>query len=154
MIVFDLECTPGGHRFEGWFASSEAFAQQFERGLVRCPHCDCTNVSKALMTPNLGRKGNQAATMQSVPKPVSSAPLAPQVQELMGKLARMQAEALKGSRWVGAGFAEESRAIHYGEREAEVIHGQATPDEARQLLDEGIALTPLPFPIAPPDEVN
>ena len=66
----------------------------------------------------------------------------------------MQASALKDSTWVGEKFAAESRAIHYGEREAETIHGKATPQEARELFDEGIKVTPLPFPVAPPDELN
>ena len=73
---------------------------------------------------------------------------------MMQALAQMQAEALKQSRWVGDKFAEQSRAIHYGEREAEVIHGQATPDQASELIEEGIALVPLPFPVASPDELN
>ena len=73
---------------------------------------------------------------------------------MLHKLAEMQAEALKNSTWVGERFAQESRAIHYGEREAGTIHGKATPAEAKELLDEGIQVAPLPFPIAPPDELN
>lgn len=78
----------------------------------------------------------------------------PEAQELMAKLSALQAEALKQSRWVGKDFADESRKMHYGETEAETIHGQATAEEARDLLEEGIALLPLPFPVAPPDELN
>jgi hypothetical protein len=77
-----------------------------------------------------------------------------EAQEVMAKLAQIQAEALKQSRWVGKGFADESRKMHYGEAETETIHGQATAQEAKELLDEGIALMPLPFPVAPPDELN
>ena len=73
---------------------------------------------------------------------------------MMEKLARMQAEALKDSKWVGKTFAEDARAMHYGEKEAAVIHGEATIEEARDLLDEGIAVAPLPFPVAPPDKAN
>jgi hypothetical protein len=69
-------------------------------------------------------------------------------------LAKMQAEAIKDSRWVGDGFAEHSRAMHYGEKEAESIHGQATLAEAKELVDEGIAVAPLPFPVTPPDKAN
>jgi hypothetical protein len=72
----------------------------------------------------------------------------------METLARMQAEALKQSRWVGEDFAEQSRAIHYGEREAEPIHGKATLEEAKELLEEGVAVMPLPFPVVPPDQAN
>lgn len=73
---------------------------------------------------------------------------------MLVKLAQMQAEALKGSRNVGGAFADKSRAMHYGEAPAELIHGQATPDEARDLLDEGVAVMPLPFPVAPPEDLN
>jgi hypothetical protein len=80
--------------------------------------------------------------------------LPPEVAEALEKLAKAQANALKRSKWVGDSFAEQSRAMHYGEREAETIHGQATPEEANALVEEGIPVTPLPFPVAPPDEVN
>ena len=112
------------------------------------------------MAPNVSRKGNQLAAIakpsapQSVAQPVAGGGLPPETAKMMQALAQMQAEALKQSRWVGDKFAEQSRAIHYGEREAEVIHGQATPDQASALIEEGIALVPLPFPVAPPDELN
>jgi hypothetical protein len=73
---------------------------------------------------------------------------------MMQALATIQAEALKASRWVGDSFAEQSRKMHYGEAEAATIHGQATRGEAKELLEEGIAVMPLPFPVAPPDELN
>ncbi len=73
---------------------------------------------------------------------------------MMRKLATIQAEALKQSRWVGESFAEDARAMHYGEREVEAIHGQATMEEAQELLEEGIAVAPLPFPVAPPGKAN
>ena len=73
---------------------------------------------------------------------------------MMRALAMAQAEALKSSRWVGGKFAEQARAMHYGEQDAEMIHGQATPDEARALIEEGVEVAPVLFPIAPPGEVN
>ena len=155
MIVYDL-CCDAGHRFEGWFGSSADFAEQQARGLVGCPACGSIEVAKAPMAPAVPRKGNQIAV-----KPVdrASAPVVggappPEVAQMLHKLAEMQAEALKNSTWVGERFAQESRAIHYGEREAGTIHGKATPAEAKELLDEGIQVAPLPFPIAPPDELN
>ncbi|GAA4766819.1 DUF1178 family protein [Novosphingobium ginsenosidimutans] len=155
MIVFDLICQPAGHRFEGWFASSEAFVEQQRRGLVDCPHCGSSSVAKAPMAPAVPRKGNQV----SVPaQPAQAAQVAsglpPEALAVMEKLAKMQAEALKQSRWVGKDFAETSRAIHYGEREAEAIHGQATLEQATELLEEGVAVMPLPFPVVPPDQAN
>jgi hypothetical protein len=72
----------------------------------------------------------------------------------MRAMAAIQAEAIKQSRWVGEHFAEESRAMHYGERDQATIHGQATRDEAEALVEEGIAIAPLLFPVAAPDELN
>lgn len=170
MIVFDLECHDGGHKFEGWFGSSDDFASQQDRGLVACPHCGSSQVGKALMAPRIARKGNQLPDLARpqrgqrtsppsdapVPAnaPVSSAPLPPQAMALMHRLATMQAEALKSSHYVGASFAEDARAMHYGEREPETIHGQATAEQAIELLEEGIAVAPLPFPVVPPEQAN
>jgi len=165
MIVFDLECRTAKHRFEGWFGSSKDYASQQERGLVSCPQCGSADVGKAPMTPNLGRKGNQIATVAPA-KPQAAAqmpmiqagqggtPLPPEAVQMMHKLAAMQSEALKESRWVGESFADDARAMHYGERDVENIHGQATIEEARELLEEGIDVAPLPFPVAPPGEAN
>lgn len=150
MIVFDLSC-PDGHRFEGWFASSEDFAAQSARGLVGCPQCGSQQVSKAPMAPAVPRKGNR----RSEPKQaVSNGLMPPEVAEALRHLARAQAQALEGSTWVGDKFAEQSRAMHYGERDAEVIHGRATLTEAKELHEEGIRVAPLPFPVAAPDDLN
>lgn len=155
MIVFDLECRLAGHRFEGWFASSDDFTRQQETGLLACPQCGSPDIAKAPMAPNLGRKGNQVQTASASPsRPVSNEKLPPEAVKMMKALAKMQAEAIKDSRWVGDNFAEQSRAMHYGEKEAESIHGQATLAEAKELLEEGIAVAPLPFPVAPPDKAN
>lgn len=174
MIVYDLECA-AAHKFEGWFGSSADFARQQERGLVTCPHCGSDRVGKALMAPRIARKGNQlpepvnpqrarrmdapvpAAPMTSgavTSGPVTSASMPPEALALMHKLATMQAEALKSSRFVGKSFAEDARAMHYGEREAETIHGQTTVSEAKELLEEGIAIAPVPFPMLPPEQAN
>ncbi len=174
MIVYDLECRDGGHRFEGWFGSSADFASQQERGLVSCPSCGSGNVVKAVMAPRVGRKGNQmpapvARKPETMPVPtppnpgahasthasaLANVPLPPEAVAMMKNLARMQAEALQQSRYVGNNFSENARAMHYGERETESIHGQATLKEAKELLEEGIAIAPLPFPVTPPDEAN
>ena len=159
MIVFDLVCGSGAHRFEGWFASSGDFAEQQERGLVACPQCGSVNVTKAPMAPNVGRKANQIATTRrpAAPAgdlPVAGGPLPPRAVAAMQAMAAIRAEALKQSRWVGDGFAEVSREIHYGEREAETIHGQATVKQALELVEEGIEVMPLPFPVVPPGEAH
>jgi hypothetical protein len=165
MIVFDLECRAAGHRFEGWFGSSDDFASQQARGFVACPECGSADVIKAPMAPKLVRKGNQlpsAPVAAPIPPalgartngPMAKGPMPPEAAEMMRALATIQAEALKQSRWVGESFAEQSRAMHYGERDAEAIHGQATIEEAKALHEEGIEVAPLLFPVAPPGEAN
>lgn len=154
MIVFDLQCQPHGHRFEGWFASSDDYASQAGRGLVTCPQCGSSAVDKAVMAPAVGRKGNQVSARPVSSEPVAGGAMPAEARELMAKLAALQAEVLKQSRWVGTDFADTSRAIHYGERDAEPIHGQATAEEARDLLEEGVAVMPLLIPVAPPDQLN
>ncbi len=170
MIVFDLECQPAAHRFEGWFASSDAFSQQQSRGLVACPVCGSVDVAKALMAPNLARKGNQLpepslpkaapAPQPQVPAPAAPAltnsgpVLTPEAAALFRAMASAQAEALKSSRWVGETFADKARAMHYGEVSHEPIHGQATAVEARELAEEGIDVAPILFPVVPPSEAN
>lgn len=162
MIVFDLSCD-AGHRFEGWFGSSDDFAQQREGGKLGCPVCGSAKVDKAPMAPAVGKKGNQIAAHSTTPPvedtaanaaPVSNAPMPREVATAMAKLAEAQANALKDSKWVGRKFAEESRAMHYGEQEHAPIHGEASPEEAKALVDEGVPVAPLPFPVAPPDKLN
>jgi hypothetical protein len=150
MIVYDL-CCDAGHRFEGWFGSSADYAAQRERGLLACPQCGSGAVDKAPMAPAVPMKGNRQPEAK---RSVAGGALPPEAAAMMQKLAELQTEALKTSTWVGDAFAEQSRAIHYGEREAASIHGQATPDEAQALHDEGITVMPLLFPVAAPDELN
>ncbi|HKX78865.1 MAG TPA: DUF1178 family protein [Novosphingobium sp.] len=155
MIVFDLECLAARHRFEGWFGSSGDFEDQRERGLLTCPACGSGDVAKALMAPAVGRKGNQLGQTAKAPvEQLSNQPMPPEAAEMMRQLAKIQAEALRNSRWVGQSFAEDARAMHYGEREVETIHGQATIAEAKELFEEGIGVAPLPFPVVSPDEAN
>jgi hypothetical protein len=153
MIVYELSCTAMGHRFEGWFASSDDYASQQARGLVACPECGSAEVIKAPMAPAVPRKGNQLAP---TPAPqVQTAPeLPPAAREALLKIARLQAEALKHSRWVGKDFAEDARAMHYGEKAAEPIYGEASLKEAQALAEEGVAVAPVLFPVAPPGKAN
>lgn len=156
MIVFDL-CCDAGHRFEGWFGSSEDYAGQRQRGLVTCPTCGSAAVDKAPMAPAVPRKGNRLPAVPVSPtakQPMARGPLPPEVAAALDRLAEAQARALANSKWVGDAFAEETRAMHYGERDAETIHGNASLEEAKALFEEGIPVAPLPFPVAPPDELN
>ena len=155
MIVYDLSCTDG-HRFEGWFGSSADFEDQRARGLLACPHCGSGDVAKAPMAPAVPAKGNtrQDILPSESSRPMANTPMPPEVQKALAALAKAQAEALKKSTWVGEKFAEESRAMHYGERDEAPIHGQATLAEAKALIEEGVPVAPLPFPVAPPDKLN
>ena len=153
MIVFDLTCADHGHRFEGWFASSEDFEAQQARALVTCPQCGCASVSKAPMAPAVPRKGNQASVQLAAP-PLAGGALPPEAQAMLARLAEFQAEAIKQSQWVGDKFADVSRAMHYGEQDPAPVYGQASVDEAKALVEEGIPVLPLPFPVAPPDKLN
>lgn len=165
MIVYDLICEEGGHHFEGWFGSSQDFDDQQARGLVSCPHCGGGQVVKAVMAPRLTRKGNQQsdgarprnalaekAPPPSVPEAIEALPA--EAKAALLALAKAQAEALKSSRWVGKTFAQDVRAMHYGDKEPEAVHGQASVEEARSLIEEGVAIAPVLFPLAAPDEIN
>mgnify|MGYP002651160437 CR=1 FL=1 len=177
MIVYDLVCA-SGHRFEGWFASSAAFDAQAAAGLVGCAVCGSSAVTKAVMAPAVGRKGNQqperparggddpgeakpslpAAAPEATSPPMAVRNLPPAVGEAMARfvagLATAQAKALENSTWVGRNFAEEARAIHYGETPERIIHGETSPEEARALAEEGVPCSPLPLPVAPPDRMQ
>jgi hypothetical protein len=133
MIVFDLQCRDGGETFEAWFRSSADYEQQRDAGLVECPFCQSANVGKAPMAPSVPRKG-------------SDNPLA--------KLAAIQHELLRNSRWVGDEFTETARAMHSGELEPARVHGSATPEQAKSLVDEGVPVAPLPLPVTPPGQIN
>lgn len=133
MIVFDLQCRDGGERFEAWFHSNADYEQQSAKGLVECPFCNSTRIEKAPMAPAVPRKG-------------STGPLE--------RLAAAQAEFLKSSEWVGDKFAETARAMHNGEREPAPVHGKASLEDAKSLVNEGIPIAPLPLPVVPPTQVN
>ncbi len=133
MIVFDLHCRDGGETFEAWFRSTADYDEQCQEGLVQCPVCQSHNVGKAPMAPRLPRKG-------------SDSPIA--------RLAALQAVLLKDSRWVGDEFSDTARAMHSGEIEPAQVHGNATLEQARSLVDDGIPIAPLPLPVTPPSQVN
>ena len=160
MIVFDLKCEGQGHVFEAWFGSSGDYADQKARGLLACPLCGDTRIDKALMTPAVAAKGNQRREI--VPQQQSTAEAAPvaagpdeaKMRALVEALADAQKKVLEGSTWVGRGFAEQARAMHYGEQDKGSIHGEVAPAEAKALVEEGINVAQLPFPVIPPEAKN
>jgi hypothetical protein len=152
MIIFDLRCAPGGHVFEAWFASSSAFEDQQARGLVACPLCGSAEVAKAPMAPAIGAKGNASPASGPSAGLFTGAP--DEVKKMLAAAAQLQKTMLAGSEGVGGRFAEEARAIHLGEADRRPIHGEATRAEAESLIEEGVPIAPLPFPVVPPGEEN
>lgn len=158
MIVFDLACSRS-HRFEGWFRSTADYDDQLANGLLQCPQCGCAQVAKAPMAPAVPAKSNSRSDTATLPAAgaVSGGneqALPARLVEAMKALARAQAETIGDSTWVGEEFARQSREMHYGERDEALIHGRATPEQAKELLEEGIAVAPLLIPVSPPDELN
>lgn len=143
MIIFDLKCAAQGHVFEAWFGSSEDYEGQQARGLVSCPICGSGDVAKAPMAPRVGAKGNRIE---------EASPAA--MKKMLGEMAKLQRKLLEKSENVGERFPAEARAIHLGEAEARAIHGRATPKDAESLAEDGIPVSPLPFPVPEPGEEN
>jgi hypothetical protein len=153
MIRYHLRCERG-HAFESWFQSSSAYDSQVKRSLVSCPACGSAKVEKAIMAPQIGRKRKDGATPQPQPEPeaasteVATVPSTPlmmaQERELRAKLKELRDHVTKNADNVGERFPNEARKMHYGDIEHRPIYGEASPDEARSLIDEGIEVTPLP----------
>jgi hypothetical protein len=151
MIVFDLACSPAAHVFEAWFGSSDDYEAQRKRGLVACPMCGSTAVEKAVMAPRLSAKANsRALTKMPAPSDENAPPPPEVVKALLSTMAEAQRRVLEKSDYVGDRFAAEARAIHLGEAGERAIHGVATITEARDLIEDGIRIAPLPFPVRPP----
>ena len=142
MKIFDLQCG-AGHRFEGWFASSEDYAAQRAQGLVGCPACGAHEVERI---PSATRFNT------GVPAPVPAAPqgegATPSPETVQVLYARLIDEVLARAEDVGEAFPAEARRIHYEEAPARMIRGQATQEEHEALLEEGIAVARLPVPPA------
>jgi hypothetical protein len=138
MKVLNLRCA-NGHGFEGWFASDDEFMSQNGRGLVECPLCADRIVSRMPSAPRLNLSGQREPAAQAAP--AQPAPLQAQWLHAVRQM-------LERTDDVGERFPEEARRIHYGESEERAIRGQATPQERRALLDEGIEIMSLPVPAA------
>lgn len=148
MIRYALRCERG-HAFESWFQSSAAYESQHKRKLVTCPVCDSAKVEKAIMAPQITRKGGNnttepdAAAPAQTPEPAQLV-MAPQERELLTKLRELRDHVTKNADNVGTKFPEEARKMHYGDIEHRAIYGEASPDEARSLIEEGVEVLPLP----------
>lgn len=128
MIKYRLICDQE-HEFDGWFAGSTAFEAQKKDGLLACAVCGSQNIGKAIMAPAVPRKGNRQAD---------------EAQKIRLMMQKVSTHVEENFDYVGADFAEEARKIHYGEREARDIYGETSLDDAKELLEEGVAVAPLP----------
>lgn len=161
MIRFSLRCAEA-HEFESWFKDSAAFDRMSAAGLVECPVCGDTHVTKALMAPAIrkapGVKGRAEAPAAVPAKPQPAPPAAPSGRvaagplpaQMLALLQRMRAEVEKNCDYVGPDFAEEARRIHQGQAEARGIYGEATEEETEALREEGIEVARLPW--VPPSD--
>jgi hypothetical protein len=159
MIRYALACDKG-HNFESWFPDSVAYDKQTKRKLVTCPYCGSAKVEKAIMAPRLSANSRKRSaplpvTASEAPAPATPpAPVAmisPQEQEIRTKLKELREHLTKNADDVGAKFPEQARKMHYGEVEHRSIYGVASPEEAKDLVEEGIEVHPLPIL---PDERN
>ena len=152
MIRYNLRCERG-HAFESWFQSSSAYESQEKRRLVNCPACGSAKVDRAIMAPQIvGKKGRDSAepapapvTSTDVITPGSTPLMMAQERELRVKLKELRDHIVKNADNVGERFPNEARKMHYGDIEHRPIYGEASPDEARALIDEGVEVSPLPI---------
>ena len=148
MIHYQLRCK-GDHAFDGWFRDSAAFDAQAKAGLLSCPACGASEVRRALMAPVIGKKRAAPAQVEPAapaPAPEPTAVAAGQLPDgVRAMLQRMRAEVEKRCDYVGPNFADEARRIHNGETETRGIYGEATPEEAERLADDGIEVARIPW---------
>jgi len=151
MIRYNLRCDKG-HSFESWFQSSSAYESQEKRKLVSCPACGSVKVERAIMAPQIvSKKGREAAVPTAAEAPTTDAAaqgstplLMAQELELRAKIKELRDHIVKNADNVGERFPNEARKMHYGDIEHRPIYGEASPEEARSLIDEGVEVSPLP----------
>ncbi len=161
MIVFDLKCR-NGHQFEAWFSNAAGFERLKKAGHVACSVCGSAKIEKALNAPNISPSKRKVATDSRPAAPAQTPPQQPalngpgryatdpagaKVGELMKQLSDLRVQIEKNCDYVGPQFAEEARKMHYGEAEKRNIYGEASDVDARELADEGIEVSRIPWAI-------
>ncbi|MGO8740523.1 DUF1178 family protein [Rhodoblastus sp.] len=150
MIRFALVCA-NGHEFESWFASNESYGFQIANKLVSCPFCNGTEIAKAVMAPAVAR-ADRAPSIKPVEAPKQNVALLGEADRGLREMAReLNRKIVAATVDVGTEFAREARRIHDGEAPERPIRGQTSAEEARALLDEGVAIMPMP---APPEDLG
>jgi hypothetical protein len=149
MIRYNLRCERG-HAFESWFQSSQAYETQEKRQLINCPSCGSAKVERAIMAPQIVSKKSRdravpaPAAATETTTPASTPLMMAQERELRAKLRELRDHIVKNADNVGERFPNEARKMHYGDIEHRPIYGEASPEEARSLIDEGVEVSPLP----------
>lgn len=133
MIRYDLTCD-SGHTFDAWFAGMDAFDEQARRGLLSCPHCGTAKVEKAIMAPKVARTDRESAPVLSQGEPAA-------VREALREMRRKM---LESSEDVGLRFADEAVSMYRGEKPMRQVHGRASPEQVRELVEEGVPIAPIP----------
>lgn len=137
MIRFSLHCDHG-HDFEGWFRDNADFDQQTERKLVSCPVCNSQSVQKSLMAPAVSTTRRQEKIAMT---------LGEAQKKVLAEMRELSRKVRENADYVGDKFAEEARKIHFGETEERGIYGEASHDDVRSLIEDGVEVMPLPvFP--------
>ena len=131
MIIFNLDCLVCKYSFEGWFESSKNFTKQKKNNLINCPSCNSSKVKKALMAPNVAKKSNTKD--KKTKKTIAS------------NISKLKKMVEKNFDYVGDSFSEEAKKIKYGESKDRSIYGEASLEQTKDLLNEGIDILPLPF---------
>ena len=139
MIQYTLKCS-NDHRFDSWFQSAEGFDKLKAAGMVTCAICGDTKVEKAIMAPRVRPARSAAAPVKEAEKPLS-APANPAEQALT----ELKKQVEKNADYVGANFAQEARSMHMGDTPERAIYGEAKPEEAKSLIEDGVPVVPLPF---------
>ena len=131
MIVFNLVCSECEFPFEGWFDDTKSFNSQKKRKLINCPKCESSNISKTLVAPNVSKKSNSTPDKNK--------------KTLASNIKKIRKIVEKNFDYVGDNFFEEAKKIKYGETKDRPIYGEATIEETKELIEEEISITPLPF---------
>ena len=131
MIVFNLICSECNYAFEGWFDNSATFQNQKKRKLLNCPNCESNNIKKTLVAPNLAKKSNSKKITNK--------------KTIASNIKKIKKIVEENFDYVGDKFTEEAKKIKYGETEDRPIYGEATIEQTKELIDEDISVTPLPF---------
>lgn len=144
MIQFSLRCS-NDHRFESWFQSSEAYDKLERSGLITCTVCGTSTVSKAVMAPRVRPARNAVSAAEPAATPAAPESIQTPANPVEQAIAAIRRHIESTSDYVGLNFATEARAIHDGTAPERAIYGEARPDEARKLIEEGVPIAPLPF---------